>query len=141
MTFGYTGTMVPYVIPETGTYQIIADGAQGGDNPRDLGASPSVQGGLGAEIGGDIALQADFHLEIAVGEMGVSGEVSRRRWRRRQFCRDRRWFPPACRSGWGGGAGPGAKTQNNGQTGYDGLTGTGGGDGFGTIIHRGVGGC
>jgi hypothetical protein len=49
--FGYTGAIVPYVIPQTGTYQIIAWGAEGGGSPG------SAVGGLGAEIGGDISLR------------------------------------------------------------------------------------
>ena len=66
--FGHTGAIVPYVIPQTGTYQIIAWGAEGGGSPG------SAVGGLGAEIGGDISLLANTRLEILVGQMGASGK-------------------------------------------------------------------
>jgi hypothetical protein len=29
--FGYTGTLVTFTVPQTGSYQILALGAQGGD--------------------------------------------------------------------------------------------------------------
>jgi hypothetical protein len=68
LVFGYTGAIVPYVVPETGTYQIIAWGAEGGGSPG------SAVGGLGAEIGGDVSLLANTRLEILVGQMGASGK-------------------------------------------------------------------
>ena len=66
--FGYTGTIVPYVVPETGTYQIIAWGAEGGGSPD------AAVGGLGAEIGGETELLANTRLAILVGQMGASGK-------------------------------------------------------------------
>ena len=68
LMFGYTGTIVPYVVPETGTYQIIAWGAEGGGSPG------AAVGGLGAEIGGETELLANTRLEILVGQMGASGK-------------------------------------------------------------------
>src|ERR1700722_2623914 len=68
LVFGNTGAIVPYVVPETGTYQIIAWGAEGGGSPG------SAVGGLGAEIGGDMRLLANTRLEILVGQMGASGK-------------------------------------------------------------------
>jgi Glycine rich protein len=68
LMFGYTGTIVPYVVPETGTYQIIAWGAEG------VGSPGAAVGGLGAEIGGETELLANSRLEILVGQMGASGK-------------------------------------------------------------------
>jgi hypothetical protein len=68
LVFGYTGAIVPYIVPETGTYQIIAWGAEGGGSPG------SAVGGLGADIGGDVSLLANTRLEILVGQMGASGK-------------------------------------------------------------------
>jgi MYXO-CTERM domain-containing protein len=69
LTFNYTGSIVTWVAPTTGTYEIVATGAQGG-----LGtAVPNVSGGLGALIGGYFTLTGGTVLEIAVGGMGISG--------------------------------------------------------------------
>jgi hypothetical protein len=59
--FTYTGKLVTFTVPETGTYQILAFGAQGGSDPF-TGA-----GGRGAEIGGNFSLTAGEVLQIAVG--------------------------------------------------------------------------
>src|ERR1700730_8459100 len=72
--FTYTGSLVTFTVPITGTYQILAFGAQGGS-----GAGCSVciapvhigPGGRGAEIGGDFLLTAGEILQIAVGGAGV----------------------------------------------------------------------
>jgi hypothetical protein len=66
-TINYTGSTVLWTVPETGTYDITAFGAQGGTSG--LGAS----GGKGAEIGGDFSLTAGEQLSIAVGGVGGSG--------------------------------------------------------------------
>ncbi len=62
--FDYTGAFVSYVVGATGTYHIVAYGAQGGAIPN---GSPA---GLGAAIGGDVLLNAGAILTIAVGQMG-----------------------------------------------------------------------
>ena len=67
--FTYTGTLVTFTVPSTGTYQILAFGAQGGNSTVAAGG----QGGLGAEIGGDFSLTAGEVLQIAVGGAGQSG--------------------------------------------------------------------
>jgi hypothetical protein len=36
--FSYTGAVVPYIIPETGTYQVLAWGAEGGGGEAALAA-------------------------------------------------------------------------------------------------------
>lgn len=74
--FTYTGTLVTFIVPSTGEYQILAFGAQGGDsgtiiNP--FGQAFVGAGGLGAEIGGDFNLTADEILQIAVGGVGTVG--------------------------------------------------------------------
>lgn len=66
--FTYTGSLVDFTVPATGTYQIIAFGAQGGNI-----AAVGTGGGLGAEIGGDFSLAASEVLQIAVGGAGMSG--------------------------------------------------------------------
>ena len=49
VNFIYTGTLDTFTVPETGTYQIVAFGAQGGDSNQ--------RGGRGAEIGGNFLYQ------------------------------------------------------------------------------------
>src|SRR5258708_7395524 len=56
---GYTGSSTTFTVPTTGTYDIVAFGAQGGGF-----------GGLGAEIGGDFYLTAGEVLTIDVGGQG-----------------------------------------------------------------------
>src|SRR6266849_211456 len=63
--FTYTGSLVTFPVPTTGTYEITAFGAQGGS-----GLSGAV-GGRGAEIGGDFTLTAGEVLQIAVGGAGA----------------------------------------------------------------------
>jgi hypothetical protein len=58
-----------FTIPVTGLYEILAFGAQGG-------GSGFHQGGLGAEIGGDLNLGAGEVLTILVGGAGGAGQVS-----------------------------------------------------------------
>jgi hypothetical protein len=137
LVFGYTGAIVPYVVPETGTYQIIAWGAEGGGSPG------SAVGGLGAEIGGDVSLLANTRLEILVGQMGASGkEKYAAGGGGGSFVFLKIGAPPLIAAGGGGGAGgPGAtQNPNKGQNGYDGRTVGSGSDGFGMVIHRGSGG-
>lgn len=134
--FGYTGKVVSYVIPKTGTYQILAWGAEGGTS------ADSAFGGLGAEIGGDIVLQANFSLEIAVGQMGAPGAFGRAAGGGGgSFVLLEGGLLVAAGGGGGAGApGPMQNHPNKGETGYAGVTSNGGGDGFGTLVHRGLGG-
>jgi hypothetical protein len=67
--FTYTGSLVDFTVPTTGTYQILAFGAQGG-NGGGFGGIGVGAGGLGAEIGGDFILTAGEVLQIAVGGVG-----------------------------------------------------------------------
>jgi hypothetical protein len=66
--FTYTGSPVDFTVPATGTYQILAFGAQGGEVVS-LSGGIGV-GGRGAEIGGNLALTVGEVLTIAVGGAG-----------------------------------------------------------------------
>jgi hypothetical protein len=69
VNFTYTGELVTWTVPETGTYQIIAFGAQGGSCTAPATGSVGA-GGLGAEIGGDFVLSKGEVLQVAVGGAG-----------------------------------------------------------------------
>ena len=68
--FAYTGSLVDFTVPTTGTYQILAFGAQGG-NVASTVFNQTGPGGLGAEIGGDFDLTAGETLQIAVAGAGM----------------------------------------------------------------------
>jgi hypothetical protein len=70
--FTYTGSLETFTVPTTGTYRILAFGAQGGSGLPFTDGTFSI-GGRGAEIGGDFILTAGEILEIAVGGMGAGG--------------------------------------------------------------------
>lgn len=73
-TFSYTGSVVYYVIPQSGLYDIVAYGAQGGSGWQELeGGGPGFPGGYGAEVGGDMWLGAGTQLGIVVGGHGGNG--------------------------------------------------------------------
>ena len=69
VTFNYTGAIVTWTVPQTGTYEIVAVGAQGGAGAL----QPSFSGGLGALIGGYFTLSSSDVLQLAAGGMGASG--------------------------------------------------------------------
>ena len=64
-TFNFTGKVVDFTIPVTGTYDITAAGAEGG--------ASAGAGGLGALAGGDVVVAAGTVLDIAVGGGGNDG--------------------------------------------------------------------
>ncbi len=64
--FGYTGNIQTFTAQTSGTYDIAADGAEGGSGLN------SAAGGLGAMASGDVYLQAGATLEIVVGGAGGS---------------------------------------------------------------------
>ncbi len=70
-TVTYSGTIVSFVVPVTGTYSITAYGAQGGSTQNVLGTA-YVPGGLGGEVSGTFALVQGETLDIAVGGQGGS---------------------------------------------------------------------
>jgi hypothetical protein len=63
-TFSYSGSSTTFTITTTGTYDIIAYGAEGG------GSGDGNAGGDGAEVGGDVSLTAGTVLDIIVGQEG-----------------------------------------------------------------------
>lgn len=69
-TFNFTGTAQTYVVPVSGTYSLLAQGAAGGSWRSALEINP---GGLGAMVGGQFNLTAGDTLTIIVG--GVGGEA------------------------------------------------------------------
>lgn len=81
-TFDFTGSEVLWTVLTSGLYDIVADGAQGGNsNTRD--GQPS-HGGLGAEAGGEIVLASGTSLTVL--RLRRSSDARRRgrrlrRWR------------------------------------------------------------
>ena len=65
-SFGFAGGIVDYTVLTSGTYDVVAAGAQGGSDHY----SP---GGMGAILGGDIFLTSGTVLKIAVGGQGGTG--------------------------------------------------------------------
>jgi hypothetical protein len=63
--FDYTGAIVDYTVPTTGTYDITALGGNGGGV-----IAGADKGGLGAEVGGVFTLSAGEQLQILVGGGG-----------------------------------------------------------------------
>jgi hypothetical protein len=61
VTFNYTGAAQSYTITQTGFYDLVAAGAQGG----------GVQGGRGAAVGGRLSLTSGTVLNIIVGGKGL----------------------------------------------------------------------
>jgi hypothetical protein len=81
-TLSYTGVNneQQYSITQTGVYQIIAYGAQGG-NAESFGSTlahvtTTAFGGLGAGIGGDIFLTSGEVLDLYIGQQGGSAAVN-----------------------------------------------------------------
>ena len=69
-TFSYVAnTEQTFIAPTAGIYEIIAFGAQGGTEGQSAGTG---FGGLGAEIGGALALTKGETLTILVGGIGIS---------------------------------------------------------------------
>src|SRR5665213_65109 len=84
----YTGSVVNYTVPTTGTYYILATGAAGGSGANN-------PGGAGTEIEGSISLSSGTVLDIAVGGAGLTGNFG---------------------TIWGGGGGGGTFLWLDGQT-------------------------
>jgi PEP-CTERM motif len=144
-TFYYTGAIVDYTIPVTGTYEIVAYGASGGNaNDDNLGGPGSrgfAGGGQGAEVRGNFSLAAGYKLTIAVG--GAGGESSVVRYAGGggggTFVIGSTGRPLIVAGGGGAGGGVhGGKGQYGYSAGLNDTTYSE--DGFGTVIHRGLGG-
>jgi hypothetical protein len=134
-TFLFSGAIVDFTVPVAGTYQITAFGAQGGSSGTGVDL---VRGGGGAEIRGDFVLAKGGVLEIAVGGMGGSPPSSSGGGGGGSFVIGPGNNPLVIAGGGGGAGGGDLNVAHEG--GYGGLASTDGGDGFGTLIHRGVGG-
>ncbi len=72
ITFGFTGGIETFTVPQTGTYDIVATGARGGNTSGNSLPAPG-NAGLGAQVGGDFILAQNTFLQIAVGGMGGEG--------------------------------------------------------------------
>lgn len=70
--FDYQGSIVSYTVAASGTYKLIAAGAQGGSIPDNTYVY-NATGGLGALMSGTVFLHAGQTLEIAVGGQGTLG--------------------------------------------------------------------
>jgi hypothetical protein len=68
--FSYSGKLQTFTVPTTGTYDIVAEGAQGG-----FSDSESVPG-KGAEVGGEFQLTAGEMLSIVAGGQGQQANFS-----------------------------------------------------------------
>jgi hypothetical protein len=120
--FTYTGSLIDFMVPATGSYQILAYGAQGGSGSGAInGVSP---GGAGAEIGGDFSLTGGEILQIAVGGAGVALDFAAGGGGGGSFVVASDGTPLVI-AGGGGGASGGAVSS----PGQGGLAGPDGGDG------------
>jgi hypothetical protein len=73
-TFNYTGSTQIYVVPQAGSYQITAFGAQGGTSGIIQGNTVAGIGGFGAEVVGTFYFPAaGLTLLIDVGQAGFAG--------------------------------------------------------------------
>ncbi len=116
--YDYTGGLLSFTAPVTGTYDITAFGAQGGkaENCSTGPCTIAGSGGLGAEISGDVRLTAGETLTLLVGGQGNPG------------------------IGGGGGGGGGSFVVLGTSPGYTALVVAGGGGGGGRIVQSGAGG-
>jgi hypothetical protein len=132
--FMTTGAIVDFTIPQTGEYDIVAYGAQGG-------AGTNGAGGLGSEIGGEFTLSAGNVLEIAVGGAGISttGGTFGGGGGGGSFIYDE--TTGALLVVAGGGGGGGASTPSVHPGGGAGQTGTSGANGGGLFESYGLGGA
>jgi hypothetical protein len=131
-SFSYSGSVVTYKITTTGVYDITAAGAQGGNS---LSGGSGV-GGLGASIGGDVALTAGTQLDIVVGGQGnISGNYGGGGGGG-SFVYEIGALQPLIVAGGGGGSGWFNNHGGSGQTTTSGDNGNGPGDGT-----QGVGGA
>ena len=69
VVFEYTGSIVTWTATETGTYRVVAEGAQGGHGSSSGG---SFVGGRGARIEGSFMFAAGETFSLAVGGQGES---------------------------------------------------------------------
>lgn len=68
--FNCTDGIQLWTVPVSGTYRIIAYGAEGAPNPAARGSNP---GGKGAKMQGDFSLTKGEKICILVGQQGITG--------------------------------------------------------------------
>jgi hypothetical protein len=138
VTFNFTGSETTFTVSETGVYDILVYGAQGGRG--DL----SGPGGLGAEAGGDILLSAGTRLTILAGGQGASGALGEgyaAGGGGGSFVFEGNGATTLVAAGGGGGSGfISPETGGNGQTTTAGQAGSGNGGAGGTSGGGGGGG-
>ncbi len=71
MTYFSAGTITSFTVTTSGTYNVVAAGAQGGIDPRDLYLAAA-----GATVEATVHLIAGTMLNVVVGSSGVGGYVS-----------------------------------------------------------------
>ena len=71
----HTGTLQNYSVTTNGTYQIVANGAAGG-NAINVNTGDMYQGNMGASLGGSFNLTAGTELSVVVGGVGLSNYAS-----------------------------------------------------------------
>lgn len=146
---GKTGTIQTYTITVSGTYFIVARGAQGGTGLR------TGTGGKGALVSGNFELLAGDEIKILVGQMGTNNENRVSGGGATFVVRERAGEDPLLLLVAGGGGGYGVGTSltyediphgndhPDGKTGYGGTSnGVGGqdGEGGGNATNRAAGG-
>jgi hypothetical protein len=128
-----------FTAPETGVYDILAFGAQGGASFPVGGV-----GGLGAEVGGDFNLTSGEILSIVVGGAGISSEIGSGGGGGGTFVLRSTGTALLIAGGGGGGgsnvAGPGLMSGDGGNSVRGGLGGADGSGGGGGGVGSGGGG-
>jgi hypothetical protein len=127
-TFPYAGKIVDFMVPTTGKYTIVAEGAQGG-------SAGSFVGGKGAQANADFVLTAGEILRIAVGGMGGSNTIGGGGGGGTFVI-----GPGNLTLVIGGGGGGAADGPVGGHNGYGAGLYSSGSDGGGSLIHKGKGG-
>ena len=134
--FGYSGSIVSWVVPETGLYSLAARGADGGWGHRFGGGYDygfhDTPGGGGALVAEEFELTAGMSLDILVGGRGVDGHpfngyaAGAGGGGGGAFIVDATTLTPILVAG-GGGGGAGWSNGASGSTGNNGPGGGGGG--------------
>jgi hypothetical protein len=73
-TIAFTGAAITFPVLQTGEYDIIVFGGQGGSSRNASGGGGA--GGKGAQISGHFTLSAGENLTVIVGGAGESGKYS-----------------------------------------------------------------
>jgi hypothetical protein len=131
-TFDFTGSVQHFTVVTSGLYDIEAAGAQGGGGRTPIGPT---SGGAGAEVGGEVFLNAGEMLDIVAGGQGAPGS-STPAGAGGGFSGIFTAAGPLIMAGGGGGGGGSSRLD-----GGSGLAATNGGDGTGINAGAGAGGA